>query len=105
MISDEEKRDLERLSKEYNLDFQELLDAYKETSSKFDDYKKTDKEEEEKDLKDIEKKIDEVVKRITKLKSDDDGLEDIDNQVEILEQIERCKQEGLIPSDSTEKED
>ena len=50
MISDEETRDLRRLSKEFDVDFDELTEAYKKTNQSFDDYKKID------EVKEFEKK-------------------------------------------------
>lgn len=114
-ISKQEENDLKKLAVDYQVDYSELVEAYKITNKQFDKIIKTtsDKEEKEKVLNDIEKEIDEAIKKITKLKNDGESEESIDRQVEDVETVQRSlkalKEEGLIETyegdENTTKED
>jgi len=105
-ISDEETKDLKRLAKEYNLDFDELVEAYKKTSQPFDNHQKID---EAKEFEKNKQQVAEMTKRILNLKKEnkDDDVEtqNIDDQLEILEQTKMMRAEGLLPPESNEEED
>lgn len=107
-ISIEETKDLKRLAKEFNVDFDELIEAYKKTSQPFDDYKKID---EEKELKKNKQQVDEMTKRILNLKKESKD-DDVEEQIEDVETIQRnlkaLKEDGFIHSyegDNSTKEE
>lgn len=108
MISDEETKDLKRLAKEYNLDFNELTEAYKKTNQSFDDYKKID---EAKEFEKNKQQVDEMTKRILNLKKEnkDDEHERIEEQISDIEEIQKqtrlMREEGLVPESDEKEED
>ena len=100
--------DLKKASAQLGVDYQQLVKAVEKTEKK--DNKKVDsgdkiiKTTEEEDLKDIEKKIDEAVKKITKLKNEDERIEEqISDIEEIQKQLKECKREGLLVSPESDE--